>query len=88
MSLRPSIPENERVNWYQTLWIAWPFALITMGGYVGGALGGGAWILNQKVFTTTAHPVLRYPWTGLISLAAVGIYLGLAFLFGELPRKG
>jgi len=35
-------------------------------------------VLNQAVFQKTANPVLRYVWTGLISAAAVTLWLAIA----------
>lgn len=72
----------EKLAWYVHAWLALPLALIAVGGAIGGACGGAAWGINQKVFRTTRHPVLRYLWTGLISIGAVVAYLvlGMAFL--------
>jgi len=55
--------------------------LVFMGGAIGGACGGAAWALNQQIFQKTSHPVLRYVWTGIISVAALLAYLVLAAVF-------
>lgn len=73
-----SNPAAQKLLWYQQVWLALPFALVVAGGAIGGACGGAAWALNQQVFRKTQHPVLRYVWTGLISAAAVVLYIVLA----------
>lgn len=55
--------------------------LIFLGGAIGGACGGAAWALNQQVFQKTRHPVLRYVWTGFISVGAIVTYFVVAALF-------
>lgn len=82
MSTPPPLPEapKPKLAWYETLWIALPIALVFVGGAIGGACGGAAWGVNKKVFEVTKNPVLRYLWTGLISLAAVVAYVIVAGL--------
>jgi hypothetical protein len=63
------------LTWYQYLWIGLPLVLIALGGCIGGACGGAACALNRTVFLKTSHPVLKYVWTGMISAAAVVIWL-------------
>jgi hypothetical protein len=69
-----------KLAWYDQLWLALPIGLVAVGGAIGGACGGAAWGINQKVFRATKHPVLRYVWTGLISVAAVVAYFILAIV--------
>lgn len=89
MSTAPVTPEdsNPKLAWYQLVWVGWPIALVAVGGAIGGACGGAAWALNQKVFRATKHPVLRYVWTGLISVAAVLLYFIVAVLFLSIVNK-
>jgi len=90
MSTPPPVkePAKPKLLWYQHVWLALPFALVAVGGAIGGACGGAAWAINQQVFRKTAHPVLRYVWTGLISAASVLAYVILAAVFISLFRKG
>ena len=67
-----------KLLWYQQLWIGWPILLVFAGGAIGGACGGGAWAINQLVFQNTKNPVLRYLFTGLISIAAIIAYFIIA----------
>jgi hypothetical protein len=76
-----STTSQVKLAWYDQVWLALPFALVTVGGAIGGACGGAAWGINQKVFRATKHPILRYVFTGLISIAAVVLYFVLALAF-------
>jgi len=62
-------------------------ALVAVGGAIGGGCGGAAWALNHKVFHATKHPLLRYLWTGLISIAAVVIYFVVVVAFLSFFKK-
>lgn len=52
--------------------------MVALGGAIGGGLGAAAAAINYKVFQKTQNPVLRYVWTGLISVAAVIAWLAIA----------
>ena len=72
---RISTSSELKLRWYQHIWLALPFILLLVGGAIGGACGGAAWTINGWVFRKTERPVLRYLWTGLISLGAVAAFL-------------
>lgn len=80
MDLPPPVPETPKpkIEWYQHLWMAWPLVLAAVGGAVGGVCGGAAWAINMKVFQKTKDPVLKYVFTGLISVAGVVLYFVIA----------
>jgi hypothetical protein len=85
----PTTDAKTKLPWYDQVWLALPFALVAVGGAIGGACGGAAWGINQKVFRATKNPVLRYVWTGLISMVAVVLYFVLAIaLYSVLHRNG
>ena len=86
-SIGSSFTPLEKLTWYQQLWIGLPFALVAIGGMIGGALGGAAYGVNQQVFKKTRNPVLRYVFTGLISLTAVAAYFGIVVLIFGLRKK-
>jgi hypothetical protein len=69
-----------KLTWYHYAWIGWPLILVAVGGAIGGGLGGAAAAINYKVFLKTQNPVLRYAWTGLISVTIVVAYLVIATL--------
>lgn len=85
-AVRPA-PASTKLQWYEQFWIALPFALVAVGGVIGGACGGIAWAINKTVFKKTENPVLRYVFTGLISAAAVIVYLVAAIFFLSLFKK-
>ena len=79
---------KSNLKWYHYVWIGWPLILVVLGGAIGGGLGGAAAAINYKVFQKTQNPVLRYVWTGLISLAAVITYVVCAtMLYVLIHRK-
>jgi hypothetical protein len=88
----PGLPTNvvrppAKLAWYDQIWIALPFALVAVGGAIGGACGGAAWAINRTVFKQTRIPVLRYVWTGVISAAAVVVWIFSAAFILSLIKK-
>ncbi len=85
----PTIQPNSKpkFEWYEHLWLALPIGLVAVGGAIGGACGGAAWALNRSVFAKTQNPVLRYVWTGLISMAAVFVWLILGTILFTLIKR-
>ena len=80
-------PKPPKLAWYEYIWIGWPLILVAVGGAIGGGCGGAAAAINFKVFQKTQNPVLRYVWTGLISLTAVGIYVVCATMIYALFHR-
>jgi hypothetical protein len=66
---------SPKLEWYEQVWIALPFALVFVGGAIGGGCGGLAWGFNKKVFQKVENPTLKYVFTGLISGAAVVVWI-------------
>ncbi len=88
MSTPPTSPQppKQALTWYQHVWLGLPILLVFVGGAIGGACGGAAWGINQVVFQKTKHPVLRYVWTGLISVAAFVVFIFAAvFMLARFP---
>lgn len=77
----------KKLQWYEEVWIALPLALVGVGGAIGGLCGGLAWGLNRLLFMKVDHPVLKYVVTGLISFAAIIIWLVLALFLFALIKK-
>ena len=73
--------------WYHYIWIGWPLIMVALGGAIGGGLGGAAAAINYKVFQKTQNPVLRYVWTGLISVAAIVAYVVCATMIYALIHR-
>ncbi len=71
-------PTTEPIPWPAQVWLGLPFVLVTVGGALGGGLGGAAWGLNQVLYRKSRNPLVRYGLTGLISAGAVVAYLTLA----------
>ena len=85
----PPMPNEvkPKFEWYEHVWMGLPIALVAVGGAIGGACGGAAWGINRAVFAKTQNPVLRYVFTGLISGAAVVVWVLLATIFVTLIKK-
>lgn len=77
-SLPPPPDAAPKFAWYEWAWIGWPMGLLFVGGLVGGLCGAGALTINQKVFRATPNILLRYLFTGLVSVGAVALYLVVA----------
>jgi len=75
------------LEWYHRLWIGRPVMMVAFGGAIGGGCGGAAWAINRTVFLKTENPVLRYVWTGLISVASVMVWFILGSLIVSLVHK-
>ncbi len=82
-----SITPVTKLVWYEQVWAGLPLALVFVGGAIGGGIGGAAWALNRQVFQKTKNRVLRYVWTGLISMTAVAAYVGIVIVFLGLKGK-
>jgi hypothetical protein len=74
----PVVPSQHDLRWYEHVWVALPFAMVAFGGLIGGGCGGAAWAINKSVFQKTQNPVLRYVFTGIISVGAFVLWLVFA----------
>ncbi len=78
------IVENKVINvakpltWYEWIWNGWPIVLLFVGGALGGLIGAAALAINLNVFRSQQNPLLKYVITGVISFAALIVYLILA----------
>lgn len=87
MTLEPA-NHKPKLAWYQHGWLAMPLALIFVGGALGGLCGGAAWGLNRVVFEKAEHPIFRYVWTGLITVAAFFVWVVLVLIISAfLPKQ-
>jgi len=81
-AMRPSPAPAARTSlvWYEHVWTALPLGLVAVGGCIGGGIGGAAWAVNRQVFLKLRPPIVRYVVTGLISVAAVIVWLAVVSL--------
>lgn len=73
-TIQPAPP----LKWYEWVWGVLPFALIVVGGLLGGLFGAGAAYINGYIFRSDLSGALKFVLTGLISLAAAIFYLIIA----------
>jgi len=71
-----------KLAWYDYAIACWPLLLITVGGLLGGALGGAACAMNLKILKSNIPIVTRYLITPIVGFAAVGLYI-----FGALALR-
>ena len=84
MNAEPSraAPVLPKLRWYQLVWVGLPLLLMVTGGAIGGVCGLAAFVTNRKVFYATEQlPILRYVYTGAISLAAVAATFVMVAIF-------
>ena len=67
--------------WYEYIWIALPFALVVVGGVLGGACGGAAMLVNARILRSNEPAWVRYALGVLVMAAALIALLLLAALF-------
>jgi hypothetical protein len=71
----------EPLKWYQWVWGGLPILLAFMGGAIGAVIGLLASGLNLSLFRSQFSPIVKYALVGLVSVAAVIVYIVLAGLF-------
>lgn len=69
------------LKWYEYLWAALPIGIASIGGAIGGAVGGAALVLNIKLMQGNRSRTQKFLLTGLVTLAAAGLYVGGVRLF-------
>jgi hypothetical protein len=70
----------EPLKWYEWLWAGLPFAMIIIGGALGGGIGGLMMAINGRVFRSNLKTPAKYLLTGSISAGAFIAYFLLALL--------
>lgn len=59
---------------------ALPIGLVAVGGAIGGAFGGLAWYLNQKIMRGTQATPVRYALVALTIVGSVAAYFAAVFV--------
>jgi hypothetical protein len=67
----------EPMPWYQLVWAFFPFVLVLVGGLVGGLIGGVTAAMNAQIMRSQQPAPVRYLLTGLLSVVAIGLWLGV-----------
>ncbi len=73
---------------YEWVWVGLPLLLIVVGGGIGAAVGVVAAWLNAGIFRSDRTTATKFALTGVVSLAAVGVYFLAAMLVGALFGQG
>ncbi len=75
----PALPVvREKPNLADQIWMGLPMCLMFVGGVIGGAIGGVAYGINRKLFEKIKPLPLRYLVSGVISVAAVFLWIVVA----------
>jgi len=70
----------------QNIFCAWPFALVALGGALGGLLGALAWMLNVKIMKSDFIALVTVPAVIIVGLGAFAFYFAIvAFLMIQYP---
>jgi hypothetical protein len=84
-------PEKRRLRTHEYVVAGIPLLLMFVGGAVGGAAGGCAFVVNVKIFQGPMAPVKKYALSTLVTIAAYAAYVLaaglLALAFPGLLRK-
>ena len=67
-----------QMKWYEMLACLWPIALMSVGGGIGGLLGGLAIALNLTIFGKDFSNKKKYVLTTLSGISAVVLYIVIA----------
>jgi hypothetical protein len=73
-------PSKPKLTTLQQVFCAWPFALVIVGGAIGGACGGLAWAINTRIMSSSLVAPMRYGLcvlTGIVA-AVVWFYAAMA----------
>lgn len=82
-----SSDDKPKLRWYEHGWLALPLVLILIGGVLGGLTGGLAWGVNRIVFDKVEHPVMRYVWTGVVTVVAFFVWVLLVIIISRVLPK-
>lgn len=83
------IPLMKPLAWHEWLFAALPFVLVTLGGCVGGAIGGACTMINLRIFRAVENVPGRYILSALVAAIAVGAYVaivGVLLLLGMVAK--
>lgn len=76
--------DEEKMEWYDWIWIGLPLIMILLGGAIGGAIGGATFVLNKTVLTSDLGKGAGYLITGFISISAFVVMFVLASVIGTM----
>lgn len=74
VAFAPALP------WHAQAWILLPFALVVVGGAIGGLCGAVAVMTNGRIFRGEQGAVAKYALSGLVTLAAAFAWLAFAIV--------
>ena len=80
MTEQGTVSAQRKLTTFEQVVCAVPLVLIFVGGAIGGAAGGLAWAINQKIMRGNAPAPMRYGLTVLTFVGAVGLYFAAIFI--------
>jgi hypothetical protein len=84
MTEQSTVSAQRKLTTLEQVVCAVPLLLIFVGGAIGGAAGGLAWAINQKIMGGNASAPVRYGLTVLTFVGAVGLYFTAIFILAML----
>ena len=79
MSAQQEPAQKPKLNVVQLIFMAWPIALVAVGGAIGGACGAIAWAINAQIMKSSLSSPLRYSLCVVTGLAAIGLWMLAVF---------
>lgn len=77
MTTQPPAP---KLSLFERILCAWPICLVIVGGLVGGACGGLAWAINERIMRSARPMPVRYALIVASGLVAIAVYFAVIFL--------
>lgn len=68
------------LKWYEHVACGWPLVLVFVGGAIGGACGGAAYMINGNIFKADHPTPLKYVYSFLVGIGAIVLYFGCAMI--------
>lgn len=66
--------ERRKLTILEQVICAWPMVLIFIGGAIGGACGGAAWVINTRIMGSSMAAPMRYGLVVLTGLIAGALW--------------
>jgi len=74
----------KKLPWHAHAIAAWPLAMVTLGGLVGGVCGGLAYWISISLINKKGISAATYILSALVGIGSVGLYFVIAIALAQL----